>query len=158
MTSKIIPRRMFLGGLAALGAAGLRPAAAQAGPLLQVLKDANCGCCSAWIGIMQREGFQVQAQNVAWATLTRFKAQSGISEDMTSCHTGLIEGYVIEGHVPAADIRRLLADRPDAIGLSVPGMPIGSPGMGPETERDAYAVYLIRPDGGTEVYAQYEGG
>ena len=84
------------------------------------------------------------------------KTASGIPPEMVSCHTAHVEGYVIEGHVPPAEIRRLLADRPDAIGLSVPGMPYGSPGMGPESEREAYAVHLIRKDGTTEVFASYD--
>ena len=76
-------------------------------------------------------------------------------QEMISCHTGRIEGYMIEGHVPVADIRRLLEERPDAVGLAVPGMPYGSPGMGPESEREAYEVFLIRRDGSNEVYASY---
>jgi hypothetical protein len=75
---------------------------------------------------------------------------------MTSCHTAFIDGYIIEGHVPAADIRRLLEDRPDAIGLAVPGMPFGSPGMGPEEDREAYDVFLITADGSTEVFSSYD--
>ena len=74
---------------------------------------------------------------------------------MASCHTAHVEGYAIEGHVPPADIRRLLAERPDAVGLAVPGMPWGSPGMGPEAEREAYEVHLIRRDGTTEVFTSY---
>ena len=74
---------------------------------------------------------------------------------MISCHTGEIEGYMIEGHVPVADIRRLLAERPDAVGLAVPGMPYGSPGMGPEDQREAYDVFLIRRDGSSEVFTSY---
>lgn len=80
---------------------------------------------------------------------------NGIPQEMGSCHTGRIAGYMIEGHVPPADIRRLLEERPDAIGLAVPGMPYGSPGMGPETEREAYEVFLIRRDGSTEVFTSY---
>ena len=72
-----------------------------------------------------------------------------------SCHTALVDGYVIEGHVPAADIQRLLEDRTDAVGLAVPGMPYGSPGMGPEDDREAYDVFLIHEDGSTEVYTSY---
>lgn len=87
--------------------------------------------------------------------LARYKLDNGIPQKMISCHTGRIEGYMIEGHVPAADIRRLLEGRPDAVGLAVPGMPYGSPGMGPESEREAYEVFLIRRDGSTEVYASY---
>ncbi len=84
------------------------------------------------------------------------KVASGIPADMVSCHTAHVEGYVIEGHVPPAEIRRLLAERADALGLSVLGMPYGSPGMGPETEREAYVVHLIRKDGTTEVFASYD--
>jgi hypothetical protein len=87
--------------------------------------------------------------------LARYKLDNGIPQEMVSCHTGRIEGYMIEGHVPVADIRRLLEERPDAVGLAVPGMPYGSPGMGPESEREAYEVFLIRRDGSTEVYASY---
>lgn len=84
-------------------------------------------------------------------TLYRFKRAGGIQDDLMSCHTAEIDGYLIEGHVPPADLRRLLAERPEAIGLTVPGMPYGSPGMGPENERDAYDVLLMLKDGRTKV-------
>ncbi len=157
MTSPNFNRRAIIIGLAALAPAGAIPAAARAEPLMQVLKDPDCGCCGDWIDIMRTEGFQLEVRDISWEALSRFKAQNGISEDMASCHTAEIEGYMIEGHVPPADIRRLLTERPDAVGLSVPGMPYGSPGMGPEEERDTYAVHLIRKDGSTEVFAHYEG-
>jgi hypothetical protein len=79
----------------------------------------------------------------------------GIPANMVSCHTGTVDGYALEGHVPVSEIRRLLAERPEAIGLAVPGMPYGSPGMGPDSAREAYDVHLIRKDGTTEVYASY---
>lgn len=85
----------------------------------------------------------------------RYKSQNGIPEAMASCHTARIGGYTLEGHVPVADIRRLLEEQPDAIGLAVPGMPYGSPGMGPESEREAYDVLLIRKDGTSEVFTHY---
>ena len=87
--------------------------------------------------------------------MMRHKLDKGIPQRMISCHTGEIEGYMIEGHVPVADIRRLLAERPDAVGLAVPGMPYGSPGMGPEDQREAYDVFLIRRDGSSEVFTSY---
>lgn len=87
--------------------------------------------------------------------LGRYKLDNGIPHEMASCHTGRIAGYMIEGHVPPADIRRLLRERPDAIGLAVPGMPFGSPGMGSEAEREGYEVLLIRSDGSTEVFSSY---
>lgn len=85
----------------------------------------------------------------------RYKLDNGIPQQMVSCHTGRVEGYMIEGHVPVADIRRLLQERPDAAGLSVPGMPYGSPGMGPESEREAYEVFIIRRNGSTDVLSRY---
>ena len=87
--------------------------------------------------------------------LMTYKAEVGVPQRMISCHTGMVEGYVLEGHVPAADIRRLLSERPDAIGLAVPGMPYGSPGMGPESRREAYEVFLVRRDGSADVYNSY---
>lgn len=157
MTSPTPNRRALLLGGASTGVLLALPVAAQAGPSMQVFKDPDCGCCGDWIDIMQREGFQMEVSNISWAALSQLKAQSGVAEDMASCHTARVEGYVIEGHVPPADIRRLLADRPRAVGLAVPGMPYGSPGMGPEEERDTYSVYLINTDGSAEVFAHYEG-
>ena len=85
-----------------------------------------------------------------------FIVKSHITPELASCHTADVEGYVIEGHVPVADIERLLAERPDALGLAVPGMPYGSPGMGPESEREAYDVLLILRDGTTDVFTSYK--
>ncbi|MBC8013706.1 MAG: CopG family transcriptional regulator [Methyloceanibacter sp.] len=87
--------------------------------------------------------------------LDRIKRQSGIGEELAACHTAKIGGYVIEGHVPAPDIKRLIAERPDALGLSVPGMPIGSPGMEQGAETEPYDVLLIKKDGTTEVFARH---
>ncbi|WP_099828033.1 DUF411 domain-containing protein [Oceaniglobus indicus] len=129
---------------------------AQAPLSIHVLKDPNCGCCTAWIEILRNDGFTVTTERSFGTLMMRHKLDHGIPQNMTSCHTGEIEGYMIEGHVPTADIRRLLAERPDAIGLTVPGMPYGSPGMGPEDRRDAYDVFLIRRDGSTEVFTHYE--
>ena len=157
MTSPKLTRRAIVIGLAALAPVGALPVAVRAEPLMQVLKDPDCGCCGDWIDIMRHEGFELNVRDISWEALSQFKAQNGIAEDMASCHTAEIEGYMIEGHVPAADIRRLLSERPDAVGLSVPGMPFGAPGMGPEEERDTYSVHLIHRDGSTEIFAHYEG-
>lgn len=157
MTRTAPSRRSVLLGGATLAAAAAFPMIAAAGaPLLHVLKDPGCGCCDAWIDILRRDGFEVTAEHLGHAALQQFKHRHGIPVAMVSCHTGRIEGYLIEGHVPAADIRRLLAERPDAVGLAVPGMPWGSPGMGPEDAREAYDVHLIRRDGSTEVFTRYE--
>ena len=158
MTQDMFSRRTLLVGAAALVAASpLRALAQGAGPAIHVMKDPNCGCCSAWIEILENDGFAVTTEASAGTLLTRYKLDNGIPQEMASCHTGRVDGYMIEGHVPAADIRRLLEERPDAVGLAVPGMPYGSPGMGPESEREAYDVFLIRRDGATEVFANYVG-
>lgn len=142
----------------AIGLASFAPIAAFAknAPAIHVLRDPGCGCCGAWIEILREDGFAVTEEQSFNSQLVQFKAGKGIPPRMMSCHTGEIEGYVVEGHVPAADIRRLLTERPDAIGLAVPGMPYGSPGMGPEDEREAYEVFLIRRDGSTEVFTMYD--
>ena len=157
MTQVTLTRRGLLIGSAALLSGLPHLALAQSsGPSIHVLKDPNCGCCSAWIEILEGDGFTVTTEASMGTMLMRYKSDNGIPQEMVSCHTGQVEGYMIEGHVPAADIRRLLAERPSAVGLAVPGMPYGSPGMGPESEREAYDVFLILHDGSTEVYTRYE--
>ena len=150
-------RRAVLQSAAAALIASSLPAIAQSNSTLHVIKDPNCGCCGAWIKIMRVSGFDVTVQNASNEALYGYKLRNGISEDLASCHTATIEGYFVEGHVPASDLRRMLAERPDAIGLTVPGMPYGSPGMGPESEREAYDVLLMKKDGTTEVFASYQG-
>ena len=151
-----VTRRNLMFGTLALAVTSPRIGLAQAAPAIHVLKDRNCGCCQAWIDILIDAGFAVTTENSYGALLVRHKVESGIPLEMVSCHTGEIDGYVIEGHVPPADIRRLLAERPDAIGLAVPGMPYGSPGMGPEEHREAYDVFLIGRDGSAEVFSSYQ--
>ncbi len=155
MASPTLHRRAFVLGASALAALPT-VAGARSGPAIRVLKDPNCGCCTAWARILEDEGFAVTTELARGTALIRAKMDAGIPREMASCHTALVEGYAVEGHVPAADIRRLLDEQPDAIGLAVPGMPYGSPGMGPESRRDAYDVHLIRKDGTTEVFTSYE--
>ncbi len=156
MTRLNLSRRRALGLGAALLTTAALPLRAKARPAIHVAKDPDCGCCGAWIEILRDEGFDVTVELMTYDALQAYKVQNGIPESMVSCHTGRIDGYVIEGHVPAADIRRLLEERPDAVGLAVPGMPVGSPGMGPEEQREAYAVHLILKDGTTRVFASYD--
>ncbi|MCR8825258.1 DUF411 domain-containing protein [Pseudosulfitobacter koreensis] len=151
-----LTRRSLLSGAASLVVLAPQLSLAQTAPAIHVLKDPNCGCCEAWVRILQAEGFAVTTEMSFGTLLMRHKLDNGIPQDMISCHTGEIDGYFIEGHVPPADIRRLLSERPDAVGLAVPGMPYGSPGMGPEESREAYDVFLIHRDGSTEVFASYE--
>ena len=153
MTSKNLSRRRILATGAGLFALSALPARARSiENQMLVMKDPNCGCCGAWIEIVEAAGFKVTIELSAGTALMRYKSQNGIPEAMASCHTARIGGYTLEGHVPVADIRRLLEEQPDAIGLAVPGMPYGSPGMGPESEREAYDVLLIRKDGTSEVF------
>ena len=122
---------------------------------IHVIKNAQCGCCSAWVKILVNKGFNVTSENVSRDRLSEFKIESSIPKNMMSCHTAKIGGYFIEGHVPPSDIRRLIAERPDALGLAVPAMPYGSPGMGVEEEREAYDVFLIKSDGTSDLFQHY---
>jgi hypothetical protein len=125
--------------------------------LIDVKKTNGCGCCLAWMEHLEENGFAPTGEDMFAGLLVRFKLDNGVPQRMVSCHTGLIEGYVIEGHVPADDIRRLLSERLDAVGLAVPGMPLGSPGMDQSRWREAYDVFLINNDGSTEVFSSYPG-
>ncbi|HMM85871.1 DUF411 domain-containing protein [Azohydromonas sp.] len=150
------PRRRFLLQGAAL-AVGTLPVVTAAAPLptMQVWKSPTCGCCKDWIAILEREGLKVQTFDEG---NTAARARLGLPMKYGSCHTALIGGYVVEGHVPVREIRRLLAEKPDAVGIAVPGMPLGSPGMdGPEYggRRDAYDVVLVKRDGSATVWASY---
>lgn len=104
---------------------------------------------------MAEAGITLSAKNVPKSVLTARKSALGITRETAACHTAEIGGYVIEGHVPAEDVKRLLAERPNAVGLAVPGMPIGSPGMETGSPSQPYAVLLIKKDGSTEVFARH---
>ena len=120
-------------------------------PDIHVVKNPQCGCCNAWIEILKDKGFNVTTEDRSGSLLTEFKIESGIPKDMMSCHTAKIGGYFIEGHVPASDIKRLMKERPDALGGSTDGWP----GMGPEDEREAYDLFIIRKDGTAGVFQHY---
>jgi hypothetical protein len=117
-----------------------------------VYKSPTCSCCNKWIAYLEDNGFQVKTENVA--DLSELKAYHGVTPRLASCHTALVDGYVVEGHVPAGDIRRLLAERPKVKGLAVPGMPAGSPGMeGPR--KVAYDTLSFDSQGRTAVFARH---
>lgn len=137
---------------AATASAGA-PAAAR--DTLVVYKSASCGCCRLWGEHMQGEGFAVVSRDVT--DLQAVKDSLGVPPTAGSCHTATVDGYVVEGHVPAATVRRMLRDRPDARGLAVPGMPLGSPGMEQGPRRDPYDVLLVAADGSTSVYESIPG-
>ncbi len=126
-------------------------------PVIDMVKQASCGCCGGWAVAMQEAGFTVNVRNVSDDELYAAKEASGFSEELWACHTASIAGYTIEGHVPAADIERLLAERPVALGIATPGMPAGSPGMDFGDARQAFDVILVNPDGSQQVYASYSG-
>jgi hypothetical protein len=124
-------------------------------PTIEVWKSATCKCCINWVKYLEANGFAVKVNNAQPAMLDQIKRQAGIGEKFASCHTAKIGGYFIEGHVPAADIKRFTADRPEAIGLTVPGMPVGSPGMEQGGETEPYEVLLMKKDGTAEVFSRY---
>lgn len=117
-----------------------------------VYKSPTCGCCSKWVDHLKDSGFVVKAHNRN--DMPTIKADMGIQRHQQSCHTAVVDGYVIEGHVPSADIRRLLTEKPDIHGLTVPGMPMGSPGM-EGMRKDKYDVLAIDKQGDTTVYSSH---
>lgn len=151
-------RRAWLAAtLPLLAAAGTLPFAAKAASPtpVEVWKDPNCGCCQDWVDHMQANGFAVKVHDTGNNAV---RARLGLPQKLGSCHTALVGGYVVEGHVPASDVRTLLQQKPKALGLAVPGMPVGSPGMdGPAYggRRDPYDVLLVAHDGSTRVFKSH---
>ena len=145
-------RTVLLTGLAALVA---RPSFSQNQPVIRVLKSPTCGCCSAWVDHVMQSGFAVEAQDVDQDTLYAEKDRLQIAPELAGCHTATVEDYFIEGHVPASDIQRLLADRPEARGLTVPGMPMSSYGMAGPGAGDTYDTLLVAKDGTISVFASH---
>ena len=127
----------------------------EAEPLLvTVYKNASCGCCNSWVEHLRRNGFRVHARDID--NLGPVKERMGVPFGMGACHTAEVGGYFVEGHVPSPDIKRLLAEHPDAKGLTVPAMPIGSPGMEtPTGDVQPYDVFLVARDGSTSVFSHH---
>ena len=138
----------------ATSGAAVVPVSADA-PLVTVYKSPTCGCCAMWVEHLEREGFRVESRDRA--DMAAVKDSLGLPPDLSSCHTGVVDGYVVEGHVPAQYVRQLLDERPDALGIAVPGMPIGSPGMEVGDRRDAYDVLIVDESGEAAVYASVPG-
>ena len=143
--------------LAALGALALsHPLSALSATnteQITVWKTPNCGCCKDWVAHLRDNGFQVVTNDVPDTAPMRQKL--GLPAKFGSCHTAQLGAYVLEGHVPAREVRRLLREKPKAVGLAVPGMPVGSPGMEMGDTRDAYDVLLVQTDGSSSVYQSY---
>jgi hypothetical protein len=146
-----MPQKLLLTVLLLLGAAAL----AHAGAEVHVYRAEGCDCCGKWAEHLRSSGFKVRLHNLSSGRLSRLKTEAGVGDQYASCHTAKVEGYVIEGHVPAADVERLLRERPDAVGLSVPGMPIGSPGMEAGDTKEPYEVLLLKRDGSAETYTKH---
>ena len=158
MTSMRYPSRrtILFGAVAASATLVGAPTFGQGAlPKVAVSKDPNCGCCSGWVKHMRGAGFLVEVTDTS--ELNRLKIRLGVPQALAACHTAEVDGYVIEGHVPAPAIKRLLAERPQAKGLAVPGMPVGSPGMEVEgSPPETYEVILFGPSG-TSTFARYRG-
>ena len=123
-----------------------------AAPVIDVFKSEFCGCCAAWVDHLKANGFAPKVKNVT--NPSDYRERAGIPNELGSCHTATVAGYAIEGHVPAGDIKRLLAEKPKAKALAVPAMPLGSPGMeGPR--KDPYDVLLVQAGGKTTIFKRY---
>lgn len=155
----MISRRDWLSALAGgtlLGLAGRAASAlpvSDAAPGVKVYKSPTCGCCGQWVAHLRDHGFEVEVEDVA--DVDAVKRREGVPPALASCHTALVGGYVVEGHVPADDVTRLLAERPEALGIAAPGMPVGSPGMEMGAWKDPYDVVLFGRDGARRVFARH---
>ena len=147
---------VVMAGFGLGAAAQQKPAPAAAAPRVTVYKTASCGCCRLWVDHMKANGFEVQAMDVSSADVRAVSKAAGLPEDGTSCHTAKIGNYVVEGHVPAADIKRLLKEKPAIAGIAAPGMPMGSPGMEQGGAKEAYDVMAFTKDGKMTVYAKHK--
>lgn len=150
-------------GLALSGCSRISPKLADTGPAdadsgsvgaITVYKSPTCGCCSLWEAHLRKAGFEVTSKPTD--DMTAIRRQFNVPEKMQSCHTAVIDGYVIEGHVPADDVKKLLRERPDVVGLAAPGMPLKSPGMQPEGEKPAdYDVLSFDREGNAKVFTSF---
>ena len=156
-TSTDVTRRRLLVAAVASNSLVGTAAFASSPTEMEVWKDPNCGCCKEWVSHMEANGFRVRVHETGNNAV---RAQLRIDRKYGSCHTAVVTGYAIEGHVSATDVRRLLKEKPAAIGLAAPGMPVGSPGMDGDVyggRKDTYEVLLLARDGSSSVYRRYEG-
>jgi hypothetical protein len=162
-TSRLLALGLVSTGIVLTGCSAAQPPQAQsveavADPVamtseLTVFRSPTCGCCHQWIEHMEAAGFTVK-DNVA-EDMTAIKEQYGVPANLASCHTTVVDGYVVEGHIPAEDVQRLLAEKPDIAGIAVPGMPIGSPGMESGDYVEPYTVFSFTEDGETTAFAEH---
>ncbi|KUO64241.1 MAG: hypothetical protein APF80_17545 [Alphaproteobacteria bacterium BRH_c36] len=128
---------------------------AHAAPVVELLTTSGCACCELWANRMHKAGFVVEIKHLGMGQLVQAKLKAGVPIQLSACHTAKVGGYVIEGHVPPADVLRLLSEKSEAKGLIVKGMPIGSPGMESGSRREAYDVLLLQADGTWKTYVSY---
>ena len=146
-------RTILFAAVTMVPVAALPSAAKTALPRIEVYKGPNCGCCGAWVDHLLGAGFPVKVIEVSDPGAVR--KRHGIPDQYGSCHTGVVAGYALEGHVPADDVKRLLAQKPLGAGLAVPGMPVGSPGMEVGARKDPFKVLFIDKAGASSIFATY---
>jgi hypothetical protein len=139
---------------AATGAAAAAPAGPVAAPVMTIYKSPTCGCCHQYMEYLKAEKFPYKGVDVSYEELAKIKKRYGIPENLGSCHTGIIAGYFVEGHVPLPIVRKLLAERPPILGISLPGMPSGSPGMGGR-KTETWEIRAVGRDGRVTIFARY---
>lgn len=153
-SSVTVSRRVLLGGVLGAAATTARARIPRPAPELVVYESPTCGCCTAWVDHMRAAGFR--ARIIERPDLAPIRKAQDDTDALAACHTALIDGYAIEGHVPAQDVRRLLVERPEAIGLAVPAMPLVSPGMEvPDGQRQPFETLLMLRGGATRVFARH---
>src|SRR5688572_14581906 len=153
-------QRFVIGMSAVVFVASLGIAAAQQKPVssrtpIVVYKTPTCGCCSVWVEHMRQNGFQPEVHDVSADQVRAVSKAAGLSEEGTSCHTAKVGTYIVEGHVPAADVQRMLKEKPAIAGIAAPGMPVGSPGMEMGGRKDPYNVIAFTKDGKTTVFSKH---
>jgi len=149
-------RNLISSAVGAMALTAIPALAAKTLPPVEVFKNPSCGCCGAWVDHLKAAGFDVKVAMVDDTSVARKKY--GLPDKFGSCHTAVVGGYVVEGHVPAADVKKLLAMKPAAIGIAVPGMPVGSPGMEMGSRKDPYQVLLVDKQGRERVFSSYDHG
>lgn len=156
MPSFVLSRRALLAAASTIAFVHAAPASADDLPRVLVHRSPTCGCCKNWVGHLRGAGFAVDV--IDEADIASVKTRLRVPASLASCHTAEVGGYVVEGHAPASSIKKLLDEKPKAIGLAVPGMPMGSPGMEMGGAAEVYEVLLFDADGGQRSYAKFEGG
>lgn len=151
MTLAISAMAIFAFGLVAVA----QPKPVSGRTSVVVYKTASCGCCSLWVEHLKKNGFQVEVNDVSATQVRAVSKAAGLAEEQTSCHTAKVGGYIVEGHVPASDIQRMLKEKPAIAGIAAPGMPMGSPGMEQGGRNDAYDVVGFTKEGKTSVFAKH---